>query len=93
MERLWAAGLDAGTGKVRLAAIGPKTAEALVKYGLRPDLIPREYRAESILEALSSIGIQGQRFLIPRARVARDVLPNTLRREVPKWTWCLLMKR
>ncbi|MBP8645437.1 MAG: uroporphyrinogen-III C-methyltransferase [Syntrophobacteraceae bacterium] len=82
MERLWAAGLDArALGKVRLAAIGPKTAESLGKYGLRPDLIPREYRAESILEGLSSMGIRGKRFLIPRALVARDVLPDTLRRE------------
>jgi len=80
MERLWAAGLDARELKgVRLAAIGPKTAEALEKYGLRADLVPKEYRAESILEGLAGEDLKGQRFLMPRALVARDVLPDTLR--------------
>ncbi|HOV85171.1 MAG TPA: uroporphyrinogen-III C-methyltransferase [Syntrophobacteraceae bacterium] len=82
MERLWTAGLDArALGKARLAAIGPRTADALRANGLRPDLVPREYRAESILEGLSSVGVKGKSFLIPRALVARDVLPETLRRE------------
>ena len=56
-----------------------KTAEALEQRGLRPDLIPKEYRAESILEGLAGEDINGRRFLMPRALVARDVLPDTLR--------------
>ncbi len=80
MERLWHAGKDARTlGSLKLAAIGPKTAEALEQRGLRPDLIPKEYRAESILEGLAGEDIEGKRFLMPRALVARDVLPDTLR--------------
>jgi uroporphyrinogen III methyltransferase / synthase len=80
MERLRLAGRDVRQlHGSRLAAIGPKTAEALEQYGLRPDLVPGEYRAESILEVLSSETLKGKRFLLPRAMVARDVLPETLR--------------
>ncbi|MGQ9750949.1 uroporphyrinogen-III C-methyltransferase [Desulfosoma sp.] len=81
MERLWAAGRDvralAGT---RLAAIGPKTAEALEQRGLRLDVVPEEYRAESLFKALGETTVRGRRFLLPRAAQARDVLPQTLRR-------------
>ena len=81
MQRLWSAGLDSRELKgIRLAAIGPKTAEAIETFGLRPDLIPKEYRAESILEALAGELLKGQRFLMPRAMVARDILPDTLRK-------------
>jgi uroporphyrinogen III methyltransferase / synthase len=80
MQRLWAAGMDARECKgIRIASIGPKTAEALANFGLRADLIPAEYRAESILAGLAAKGPEGQRFLLPRAMVARDVLPDTLR--------------
>jgi uroporphyrinogen III methyltransferase/synthase len=80
MERLWAAGRDVRwLSGIKLAAIGPKTAEALEKHGLRPDLVPREYKAEAVLEELSGERLAGRRFLMPRALVARDVLPGTLR--------------
>jgi uroporphyrinogen III methyltransferase/synthase len=80
MERLKAAGLDVRDLKgVKLAAIGPATAEALEKHGLRPDLVPGEYKAEAVLEGLSGENLKGKRFLLPRAMVARDVLPGTLR--------------
>jgi len=58
----------------------PKTAEVLDRHGLRLDLIPVEYRAESILDGLSNEPVTGLRFLMPRALAARDILPETLRR-------------
>lgn len=64
---------------VRIAAIGPKTAEALAAYGLKTDLVPREYRAEAILRELKPEEIRGKRILLPRAAEARDILPVTLR--------------
>lgn len=80
IERLIAAGRDARDLKgIRLAAIGPKTAETLESVLLRPDLVPSEYRAEAILEALSGYNVRGKRFLMPRAMVAREVLPEKLR--------------
>lgn len=79
MQRLIEAGLDARELKgIRLAAIGPKTAEALQALMLRPDLVPGEYRAEAILEALSAENLKGKRFLMPRAMVAREILPEKL---------------
>jgi uroporphyrinogen III methyltransferase/synthase len=80
MQRLRAAGRDVRELKgVRLAAIGPKTAEAVESCGLRLDLVPGEYRAEAILDGLAGEQAEGARFLLPRALEARDVLPDTLR--------------
>ncbi len=80
-SRLRVCGLDArALGGIRVGAIGPGTAAALEKFGLRADLIPREYAAEGLLEALSGKRVKGKSILIPRARVARDILPATLRR-------------
>jgi uroporphyrinogen III methyltransferase/synthase len=80
MERLRLLGRDVrDLHGGRLAAIGPKTAEALEQMGLCPDLVPAEYRAEAILDGLSRENLKGRRFLLPRAMVARDVLPETLR--------------
>jgi uroporphyrinogen III methyltransferase/synthase len=80
MERLLAAGRDARDLKgIRLAAIGPKTAEALESVLLRPDLVPSVYRAEAILDSLCEHSVRAKRFLIPRALAAREVLPEKLR--------------
>ncbi len=81
LERLRHLGLDlrAVPRGAKIAAIGPATAERLIEAGLRVDVVPDEYRAESLLEALDIESLSGQRILIPRARVAREVLPETLR--------------
>jgi uroporphyrinogen III methyltransferase/synthase len=41
--------------------------------------MPDEYRAEAIVETIGSKRIRGKRFLIPRAQVAREILPELLR--------------
>ncbi len=80
MERLLAVGMDVrALGGSRLGAIGPKTAEALEKLMLRPDLVPSEYRAEAIINAFEGKELKGVRFLMPRAMAARDILPEKLR--------------
>lgn len=63
---------------IRIAAIGPETAKSLESMGLRPDLVPREFRAEAILQELDPEQMRGKRVLIPRAAQARDLLPKTL---------------
>ena len=60
-----------------LAAIGPGTAAALARYGLVADVIPNEYRAEALADALAMYA-PGKRFLLARANRGRDVLPNQL---------------
>ncbi|HLG73924.1 MAG TPA: uroporphyrinogen-III C-methyltransferase [Chloroflexota bacterium] len=78
LERVWASGLDArALASARLCAIGPETARALKAYGLRADLTPEEYVAEAVASALAAR--KPERVLIPRAKVARDVLPHMLR--------------
>jgi uroporphyrinogen III methyltransferase/synthase len=66
---------------VNICVVGPKTAEALESYGLRPDLIPSEFKAEGVLNALGGTKVRGQRFLVPRAKVAREIIPDKLREQ------------
>ena len=61
----------------RIAAIGPGTAAALARRNLVADLVPERFVAEALLEALSPWA--PGRVLLPRAAVARDVLPQGLR--------------
>jgi uroporphyrinogen III methyltransferase/synthase len=63
---------------MRLGAIGPATAAALERRGLKLDFVPPEYRAESVIDGLLALGVQGSRVLIPRAKEAREVLPEKL---------------
>lgn len=63
----------------RISAIGPATADRVENAGLRVDVVPREYRAESLLEEISAHSLDGKRVLIPRAKVAREILPEKLR--------------
>src|SRR4051794_23736034 len=78
-DGLTPAGLDArALAGVRLAAIGPGTAHALTTGGLRADLIPERFVAESLLEAFPPPSAPGARVLLARAEVARDILPDGL---------------
>ncbi|MGZ4706646.1 MAG: uroporphyrinogen-III C-methyltransferase [Acidimicrobiales bacterium] len=64
---------------VRVAAIGPGTAEALRAGNIVADLVPDRFVAESLLEAFPAPPADGGRVLLARAAVARDVLPDGLR--------------
>jgi len=64
-------------GGIKFAAIGPGTAEELGRRGLRVDLVPEKYRAESLAEALAAEAA-GRRFLLARASRGRRVLAETL---------------
>jgi uroporphyrinogen III methyltransferase/synthase len=80
MQRLLADGDVRDLKGVRLCAIGPSTAQELARYGLRVDLTPDEARSEAVIEALKGTGtLQGARFLLPRADIAREVLADQLR--------------
>lgn len=61
-----------------LAAIGPGTAVALAEHGVLADLVPEELVAESLVEALSAVDVDGRPVLVARAAAARDVLPDAL---------------
>ncbi len=82
MTRLLAGPADVRVLKgVRLCAIGPGTASRLERFAIKVDLVPTEHRAEAVVHALAAQGdLRGRRILLPRADMAREVLPEELRR-------------
>jgi uroporphyrinogen III methyltransferase/synthase len=83
VERFWRElelqsrpGMPGGT---RVAAIGPATAETLKMRGVSPEVVPEEFVAEAVADALIAVGgLAGRRILLPRAAGARRVLPERL---------------
>ncbi len=81
VERLKKQGKDIRELKgIKICAIGPATAKAIEDLGIKVDLLPKEYRAESIITGLGKTKIKGRRFLLPRALKAREVLPEEIKR-------------
>jgi uroporphyrinogen III methyltransferase/synthase len=66
--------------KARICAIGPATKAAVEALHLKVDLMPQEYVAESLVEAFSTESLEASRILLPRAAVARDLVPRELSR-------------
>jgi uroporphyrinogen III methyltransferase/synthase len=85
VELVWremrARGLDARSlGHARVVAIGRATADALLDRGLAADVVPEQFVAESLVEALRRRDdVAGRRVLLARAAGARSVLPDGLR--------------
>ncbi len=80
LDRLDALGRDLRClGHLKLAAIGPSTAEALARYRLRADLVPDEYRSEALAEVLIREA-SGKRILLARADRGRTTLRDELER-------------
>ena len=80
-DEVAAQGRDARVlGGAKVCAIGPATADSLRRHGIRPDVVPPEYKGEEAAAAiLDHDDVSGARILLPRAEIARDVLPETLR--------------
>lgn len=78
LDRLLASRDLRALGQVKLAAIGPGTADTLAAYHLRADLVPNEYRAESLAAALMPEAAAGRHFLLVRASRGREVLRDEL---------------
>ncbi|MBZ5595824.1 MAG: uroporphyrinogen-III C-methyltransferase [Acidobacteriia bacterium] len=79
VERLDRSGRDLRAIRARICAIGDATRGAIESLHLKVDLIGEEFVAEGLIEAFRSTDLQGKRVLLPRAAVARDVLPEGLR--------------
>ena len=79
-ERMRKLGLDRKyLAHLKIAAIGPATKRAIEDHGVRVDVVPKEYIAESVVASLRR-KVKGKRVLLVRARVARDVIPRELSR-------------
>ena len=78
-QRLTLLGLDSRhLAGPKIAAVGKATAEELLRYGIRVDLIPEKFTGEGLAEALVQSQVAGSRILLPRALKAGDLLPETL---------------
>jgi len=82
MGRLLASPLDLRSLKgTKLCAVGPATGERLARYGLKVDLVPAESRAEAVVHAMVDQGaISGQKVLLPRSDIGREVIAEELRK-------------
>lgn len=78
-RRLQKLGIDIRTmAKARIAAVGPKTAEALAQRGLVSEKLPAKFQGEGLLDSLLPELKPGQKALLPRADIAREFLPRKL---------------
>jgi len=84
LERLDRSAVDLRALRARICAIGPATRAAIEACHLKVDVMGKDYVAEGMLAALSAHGgahnLAGQRVLLPRAAVARDLVPVELAR-------------
>jgi uroporphyrinogen III methyltransferase/synthase len=78
IDRLDASTRDWRSLRARVCAIGPATSAALEALHLKVDLMPAEFVAESLVAAFVNVDLDGARVLLPRAAVARDVVPSEL---------------
>lgn len=74
-------GLDTRSlGGCRIAAIGPVTADTLIEFGVRADIVAETFVAEALLDSLTATDdVAGRRFLLVRSDRGRDVVPDGLR--------------
>jgi uroporphyrinogen III methyltransferase / synthase len=80
-QRMDALGLDArALANCRICAVGPKTADEIRSFGIKPDLVPTDYKAEGVVDEFSRLDMHNSRVLFPRADKARDVIPRELKR-------------
>jgi uroporphyrinogen III methyltransferase/synthase len=80
IDRLDRSSRDLRSLKAKICAIGPATRAAIEALHLRVDLMGKEYVAEGLLEAFAAHDLEGKRVLLPRAAVARDLVPVELGR-------------
>jgi len=82
MERLLAGPADARRlSRTRLAVVGTATAERLSRYFLKVDLVPSEFRAEAVIQAMRETGaLAGAEILLPHADIGREVIADELRK-------------
>jgi uroporphyrinogen III methyltransferase/synthase len=80
LERLDRSDADLRSLRAKICAIGPATRAAVEALHLKVDLMGKEYIAEGLLEAFAAHDLAGKRVLLPRAAVARDLVPMEMAR-------------
>jgi len=78
-DRLKHLGKDIRTlHKAKIAAIGEITAQKVQSRDIKVEMVPENYKAEGLIKLFKKNKIKGSKILIPRAKVARDILPESL---------------
>jgi uroporphyrinogen III methyltransferase/synthase len=80
IDRLDHSNTDFRSLRAKICAIGPATRAAIAALHLKVDLMGEEYVAESLVAAFAGEDLRGKRVLLPRAAVARDLVPAELSR-------------
>lgn len=89
VECLWQAAIRLGFSTknfahLKIGVIGPKTQKKVEGFGLNVTLCPSNYKAEGLLNGLFDLDKaalkNGAKVLLPRAREARAILPEELKR-------------
>ncbi|MHB8483076.1 MAG: uroporphyrinogen-III C-methyltransferase [Nitrospiria bacterium] len=81
MNRLKTLGKDIRVlHQIKICAVGSSTAEEFLTYGIKVDLIPGSFQGESVVEEFNRMDVKEKRFLIPRAKAAREILPEALKK-------------
>ncbi|MBS10244.1 MAG: uroporphyrinogen-III C-methyltransferase [Gemmatimonadetes bacterium] len=66
-------------GTIRIAAVGPATADRVASFGVCVERVPDDHRAEGLAEDLLGVLEAGERVLYPRAEAGRNIVPDALR--------------
>jgi uroporphyrinogen III methyltransferase / synthase len=80
LDRLDRSAADLRALRAKICTIGPATRAAVEELHLKVDLMGKEYVAESLVEAFAAHDLNGKRVLLPRAAIARDLVPKELAR-------------
>ncbi len=72
---------------INICAIGTKTADSIINYGIKVDMIPEEFNAEGLIKTfikgqgskVKGQELKGIKILLPRAEVAREIFPEKAR--------------
>ncbi len=80
MAALFETGRDVrALASAQICAVGVATADRLARYSLTVDLVPEEFRAEAVVEALAAHDtVVGRRVLVPRADIGRELIAERL---------------
>ena len=91
--RLRTQGVDARAFQgVRVAAIGPATAKALLDRGILADMTPHQYLSEALVESFREMGVQGSKILIPSADIGGELLSDGLSSLGANVDWVIVYK-
>lgn len=80
-DRMDVAGLDSrALSATSVAAVGPATASSVRELlGIKADLVPSEFISESVVEEFRRRDVSGQKVLLVRSDIGRDVLETGLK--------------